>query len=211
MQETYKITASLINSYLYYKNGNKTEEDYNSFLNTLKNIYTENKWTKRGTLFEKEVYKNKHGKLSQLIVPLDKQVWCEKVITFSGMQIRIAGKLDALDKKNKIIYDIKRVDKFNEKKYSDEATVQHLFYFFLNPDITDFYYLVVSGKYNNIDGQYIVHKKRLDEPELQKSVFNIIGEFYNFLKDNDLFELYKDNWKLVDKSSNNSKILEEFK
>ena len=200
MSETFKITVSLINSYLYYKNNkNKTEKDYDNFVNVLKNVYTENKWTKRGTLFESEVYKNMHGKLSQLIIPLEKQVWCEAFIDLDERHIRLAGKLDALDRKNRTIYDIKRVDVFDKRKYDENVTVQHLFYFYLNPEVDNFYYLVVSGKDKNITGQHVVHKERPNSQILGESVIGIIKEFYAFLKDMGLLETYEKNWRVSKK------------
>ena len=194
-KKTYKITASLLNSWLYHM-GSQSKSSMKSLVDSLENKFKGNKWTRRGTIFEQEVVEGKHGKLSEIIKPLKKQVWCEKILETKDFKLRIAGKLDALDENKKVIYDIKRVDRYFEGKYDEDKTVQHLFYFYLNPEVKDFYYLIVEGEGNEIVKQHLVHKTRPEEKELEAMVLEKIVDFINFLKVNDLWEVYKKNQEI---------------
>ena len=188
------MSASLVNSWLYHKKVNR-DDSYESIVNYLNGIFKDNKWTIRGKKFEKEVAEGKHGKLSKLVMPLKKQVWCQRFIETDKFKLRIAGKIDALDEDKNIIYDIKRVDTFSEEKYSDESTVQHLFYFYTNPKVKDFYYLVTEGVDDEVGDLHIVYKKRPPEDELEKAVLEKIVGLINFLKEEGLWKLYKKNQK----------------
>jgi hypothetical protein len=185
--ETYKISASLLNSWIYYKE-NPSKDTFDSFVDGLKGIFTDNKWTIRGKIFESEVAEGKHGKLSKLIAGLSQQKWSNKTITVDGLNIKISGKLDAVDYNKKRIYDIKRVDKFSEDKY--DTSVQHNIYFYLNPDIVEFYYLVASGIDDASIELNIIQKLRPSDNILEAYIYGTIHDFFEFLKEKDLFNTY---------------------
>lgn len=192
--EIYKISASLLNSWIYYE-ANQSEKTYNDFLKSLKGEFKTNRWIKRGNKFESEVSEGKHGKLSELVKDLPKQVWCNKTIELDGLSIKISGKLDVIDESKKRIYDVKRVNEFSEDKYDYSA--QHILYFYLNPGIEDFYYLVASGVTNENIEFNVIHKKRPENVE--NLVFSIIRKFFNFLKANNLWTVYTEFQKVKGK------------
>jgi hypothetical protein len=186
MKPVYKISPSLLNSYFYYLN-NPTIENFNSLKNRIKNIFETNIYLERGLKFEDEVFEGKHGKLSELLKNLPKQVWANKTIQKNDYNILISGKLDAIDEKNKIIYDIKRVTKFTKDKYDDST--QHLLYFYIRPDMQEFYYLVATGEDNSIVTN-IAFYTRPDNKLLENTVIHIINNFYQFLHKNNLWNDY---------------------
>lgn len=190
MKPTYKVSASLVNSYIYLRD-NPSEKGFNEFRDRLQNIYPDNKFLQRGLDFEEEVFDGKHGKLSELVKDLDKQVFAGKTIELDDVLVRISGKLDVVDWDKKRIYDIKRVSKVSNTKY--DTSVQHLFYFYIMPGMEDFYYLVVAG--NDVLKEKVLYYKRPPEKELEEKVFYIIEEFFDFLKYENLWELYTQNNK----------------
>ena len=194
--EIYKISASLLNSWIYYEN-NKSEKNFNDFMKSLKGEFKTNRWIKRGNKFESEVFEGKHDKLSKLVSDLPKQRWCSRTIKIDGIDIKISGKLDVIDDSKKRIYDIKRVNEFSEDKY--DTSFQHLLYFYLNPDIEDFYYLVASGETNENIEFNVIHKKRPEN--IETIVFSGIRRFFDFLKANDLWTTYTEFQKTKGKSN----------
>lgn len=185
---TYRLSATLVNSWLYYLK-NKTPQQFEKFKDDLQNKFVPNKWTRRGVKFEQEVNEGKHGMLSKLIMPLEKQTKLRKLIHAAGLDIEIVGKPDAIDSARQRIYDIKRVDVFSADKYDDN--VQHLFYFFLHDQIQEFYYLVVDGEGDKINKQNVIMFTRPNDVDLQVLVEQYATGFINFLIENDLLETYK--------------------
>lgn len=185
---TYKISASLLNNYFYYLN-NPSKRGFESLVKRLKNIYESNFFMERGNRFESEVFKGEHGSMSALVKGLPKQVWASKVVERDGYNIRIAGIMDVVDEDKKRIYDIKRVSKFTKDKY-DNST-QHLIYFYLRPEMRDFYYLVAVGR-NEEFTEEVAHYKRPDD-NIEETVLHIVDNFYTFLKENNLWETYTSN------------------
>jgi len=186
-----KISVSAINSWLYYLQSPKDSSRLAQIVTSVYGVFVSNKWTRRGQLFEKEVAEGKHGKLSEVVKGLPKSVWCSKYITVDGIDLKLSGKLDVINKDKKAIYDIKRKNSFNEEDFDDDHTTQHTIYFYLNPWATDFYYLVASGLEDTDIEIHIVNKKRPDsEEELENKVFDYIHRYFEFLKSKDLFDLY---------------------
>ena len=182
---TYKVSATIVNSYLYYKQF-PSDQSKQSFEDTLNKVFKSNKWTERGNRFEQEVFEGKHGKLSQLVSKLPKQQWGNKTLEFPEFKIFLSGKLDVFDPTKKRIYDIKRTDVFKEATYNN--SVQHLFYLYLFPDVTNFYYLVAEGPDDTITDIHIVDKPR---PEaLEDTVKKVITDFIDFLKENNYWETF---------------------
>lgn len=185
-KKTYSLSASLFNNIEFY---NKFPEvkNYDSIINNISGIFITNEAIERGFKYEEEVFAGKHGKISQLVMPLEKQIWGSKVIDCGDFYIRIAGKVDAIDRDKKRIYDIKRTSNYNPLNYIN--SIQHMYYLYIFPEITDFFYLVAYGK-DEIDGQEIVHIKRPPEEELNKIIKDSVIKFVNFLKDEKLWDLY---------------------
>lgn len=189
MKPTYKISASLLNSYFYYLD-NPTEANMVGLINRLNNVFETNFFLQRGIKFEKDVFDGKIEKLSSLVKDLPKSVWASKIIERPDYNIKISGQMDVIDPDKKRIYDIKRVSRFTPNKY-DNST-QHLIYFYLNPEMEDFYYLVAEGKDGFIK-QQVAHYKKPSNEEVEKTVMHIIDNFYNFLKQNNLWSAYTEN------------------
>lgn len=190
-KKRYKLNASLINKYLYYKN-NPYDNVLEQLKDSLNNIWVDNEYTILGKKFEQEVYNGKHGKLSSLIIPLEKQVWGNRTLNVGNVSIRFAGRLDALDRDKNVIYDIKRVGEFNERKYTDEQTVQHLIYFYLFPEVTDFYYLVTDRDLKT----HVVHINNTIYANVEQKLTEVVIDFLNFLNEKGLLELYKTNFTI---------------
>ncbi len=183
------MSASFINSYIYYKG--VVDRAYDDFLKKVNKEFNTNHWLERGIAFEQSIEKGEQGQLSELIVPLEKNGWMpNKYINFSDFDVKLNGKFDARDKDNGIIYDIKRVDKFDPKNFTDEYTVQHTIYFYLDPSIKKFYYLIASGVGEEIEDINVVEIDRPSEEEITNRLGGIIGELFQFLAQNNLWELF---------------------
>lgn len=190
-KQSNKISASSVNSWLYYLQNPTDQSRLAQVVTGVYGIFISNQWTRRGQQFEKQVYEGKHGKLSEVVKNLPSSVWCSRDITVDGIDLKLSGKLDVINKEKKIIYDIKRKNAFNEEDFDDDHTVQHTFYFYLNPGITDFYYLVAAGLEDDDIEFHVVHKERPEsEEELENKVFDYIHRYFEFLKNQDLFDLY---------------------
>jgi len=194
---TYKISASLLNNYFYYLN-NPSQKNFQSFVNRLKNVFETNFFLERGLRFEDEVFEGKHGNLSELVKDLPKQVWASKTVERDEYNIKISGKMDVIDEEKERIYDIKRVSKFTKDKY--DTSTQHLIYFYLRPEMKDFYYLVAAGPNKEYTNE-VAHYKRPEDKNIEETVLHIIDNFYSFLKENNLWETYIENQKAKDYTS----------
>ena len=190
---TYKISASLLNKYLYYLK-NPTQRVLDELIDTLNGVFVGNEYTKRGEDFENEVFEGKHGKLSQLVQNLPRNTWANKVIDFGDFNVLISGKMDAIDKDKRIIYDIKRIGENSINNYNDANTVQHTLYYYINDDFDKFYYLLaVSNSMDNDPEKIRVEVKYMERPdqeELENKVISVINDFFNFLKEKGLWKLY---------------------
>ena len=202
-QETYLITPSLLNSWAYQWNCvdyvrdtdnsdvciedkqedaiNKAKED---FIRVLKREPQEpNEAMKRGIEFEDACYRGETC-ISPIIKDGCYQIVGKKKVCVDGINFLMYGRLDVL--KGGIIYDIKRVAKYNSQKYV--KSYQHGFYMDLFQSAYKFTYLVYDG-YNLFTEDYY----RGQYMETTK----VISQFINWLKDNNLFDLYKKYWKCV--------------
>jgi len=190
---TYKLSPSLVNSYLYYKQ-NPTQKNLQSVINYLEGKFESNKYFERGLAYEDEVFEGKHGKMSTLVKDLPRDTWKNLLIEMEDFNIYLSGKRDAVDDSRKIIYDIKRVNKAGPDSYNDDITVQHLYYFMLDEDKEMFYYLLAVSPTMTNNPQDItfkvIPKTRPNKEELKKLVDNSINEFIEFLKEKNLWQLY---------------------
>lgn len=192
IKQTYKMSASLINSWKYYLE-HPTKNSLESVKQSVNNVFKTNKWIVRGKKFETSVYNGEYEILKPLLENAEQEAWCSDTIDMGDFFIRFSGRTDLINKDKKLIIDIKRVDQFSVDKY--DYSFQHTIYFYLNPDITDFVYLVVSGKDGEEEKINVIHKKRPDKEALDKLVMDHVNGFIAFLKEKDLWEAYKNNQK----------------
>jgi hypothetical protein len=127
-RKTYKISASLINSYLNMR-AMRYPNSADQFIDTLKRIPLKDTYAlKRGNAFEKAVLKYTSEPFHDFIKECDSQVFVEKTIPLSEEEfdLKLVGFMDFASKDRKIIYDTKRVNKWSDEKY--DSSVQHDFY-----------------------------------------------------------------------------------
>lgn len=181
------LTQTLINSwlYLYQVDGEYYEKCYQDFLKTLKRIPLEdNEIFARGREFEKQVLNGEYKEIYDIIKGGSYQVSKKKELVVDNLDFTIYGIADFI--KNGVIYDTKRVNNYELQKY--QYSSQHLIYLYLFDDCYEFTYLIVD----NSDTTYEETYKRND---LTITIETLIHNFISFLKQNNLFNIYLENWK----------------
>lgn len=181
------LTQTLINSwlYLYQCDGEYYEKCYQDFLKTLKRIPLEdNEIFARGREFEQQVLSGEYKEIYDIIKGGSYQVSKKKELVVDNLDFTIYGIADFI--KNGVIYDTKRVNQYELQKY--QYSSQHLIYLYLFDDCYEFTYLIVD----NSDTTYEETYKRND---LTLTIENLIHNFISFLKENNLFNIYLENWK----------------
>lgn len=181
------LTQTLINSwlYLYQVDGEYYEKCYQDFLKTLKRIPLEdNEIFARGREFEKQVINGEYKEIYDIIKGGSYQVSKKKELVVDNLDFTVYGIADFI--KNGVIYDTKRVNQYELQKY--QYSSQHLIYLYLFDDCYEFTYLIVD----NSDTTYEETYKRND---LTMSIETLIHNFISFLKENNLFNIYLENWK----------------
>lgn len=181
------LTQTLINSwlYLYQVDGEYYEKCYQDFLKTLKRIPLEdNEIFARGREFEKQVINGEYKEIYDIIKGGSYQVSKKKELVVDNLDFTVYGIADFI--KNGVIYDTKRVNQYELQKY--QYSSQHLIYLYLFDDCYEFTYLIVD----NSDTTYEETYKRND---LTITIENLIHNFISFLKENNLFNIYLENWK----------------
>lgn len=185
----YKITATLLNSwnYIYQAKPEYQQDAYDSFVKYLNRIKEPpNFFMKRGLEFEEDCYNGQVPIISEIVRDGAFQVYAEKDINVDGYAIRLLGYLDVL--KEGIIYDIKRVNQYDLQKYF--SSYQHHMYFELVPEATDFIYLIGAGsKTINVYTEQYTRKEKID-------ISQVIRKFFQYLDENDLTQVYIENWKI---------------
>lgn len=197
---SFLITPSLLNSWLYiYECVNKVRESESDticledkqsdamvkakgdFINTLNRIPSEpNQYMLDGIQFEQDCYDGKTC-ISPIIEGGAFQIVGKKNVIINGLNILMYGRLDVL--KGGVIYDIKRVQKYNIQKYKWSA--QHGFYLDLFNRAYKFEYLAYDGNR--------LHREIYYKDEY-KPTQEVISEFLNWLNNNNLLEIYKEKW-----------------
>jgi len=142
----------------------------------------------RGLDFEKDCYSGIVQDISRVIRDGAFQVYVEKPIKVDDMNVTLVGVLDVL--KSGVIYDIKRVNQYDLQKYY--TSYQHHIYFELVEDADKFVYLVAAGTNNDYVSFYQEEYTREEKIDVSKA----ISQFYQFLRDNGLWETYKKNWEI---------------
>jgi hypothetical protein len=190
-RKTYKISASLINSYLNMR-AKRYPNSEQQFADTLKRIPLKDSYAlKRGNAFEKDVLKYESEPFHEIIKDCDTQVYVEKNIPLAREEfdLRLVGFVDFATKDRKIIYDTKRVNAWSDEKY--DSSVQHDFYLWAVPESEKFFYLVGSGSKWRSDEYFEVEYGKPESNELEKRCLDAINDFIDYLKKNDLLDIYK--------------------
>ena len=136
----------------------------------------------KGIQFEKDCYEGKNC-ISKIIAGGIYQMVGKKKVKVNGMNILMYGILDVL--KGGTIYDIKRVSRYSIQKYLH--SYQHGFYLDLFERANVFKYLAY-------DDNETLHIETYYRGQYQPTI-EVISNFLNWLKDNNLLDLYKLNWK----------------
>jgi len=201
-EKSYQITASLLNQWQrifdakdWVKEADDDDKSYETkaaeasdqakvdFLNVLKRIPTpDNDAMKKGREYESSVYEGKDEIFSPIVENGQFQATFTKRITVDGTPITLYGVLDVL--KAGRIMDIKRVGYYSSGKY--KGSHQHPMYLELVPNAIDFTYLIMDDKGNHHTERYI--------RENSEDIKTVCSQFLSWLKANDLFETYKQNW-----------------
>lgn len=201
----YKVSPSLLNSYLNMKN-KKYPNSTESFMDTLNRIPLKmNYFLERGNDFENRVTKYKSEPFHAVIKGCDTQVYVEKMISLpdESFDVKMLGFVDFVSKDRKLVYDTKRVNYWNDEKY--DASVQHDFYMWAIPESETFYYLVGEGKKWISTGYYQVEYPKLKDEETEKLFRDLISEFLTFLKENNLLDIYKEHYNATRKKNKKDK------
>ena len=200
MKQLY-LTPTLLNSWQYYINSPISQEEQakTSFINCLNKVKTEPTPDMiRGLDFEKDVYDFLEGKIdlieptafevSQVVkgsmfqVPLMK-----KLLDFEDCEIHIFGIADCINKDT--IYDIKNVRSYDIGKYSN--SLQHKIY--LCATLADKFEYVIS------DGSCVFKEGYNKSPKMEQELKTSILEFLNWLKINNIFDVYVNLWDAKEK------------
>jgi hypothetical protein len=180
----YLITPSLLNSWSYQfeVDDEYAEKSRKEFLSYLKREQVEkNEFMIRGIEFEEECIKGNVPVISELIQGGAYQYSGKKEVEVDGVKFLMYGKHDVL--KAGIIYDIKRVSKYETQKYF--GSYQHHFYFDLVPEADKFVYLINDGSKTFIEEYH--RDEKID-------LTRVISDFMKWLENNGLFEIYLDHW-----------------
>ena len=194
MNTRYRITQTLLNSWLYVY---KTDSGWEDFLATLhRQSKPKTKAMLDGIHFENIINACLDSQaldmslewaesISQLVQVLDgsqKQVAIFKDFTVDGVPFVLHGILDFL--KAGVIFDTKFSKTYKVDKYLESP--QHPMYFELVPEAYEFQYLICDGKY--------VYKETYRPDEVEPIEVKI-RQFMNFLDRENLVDTFCNLWK----------------
>jgi hypothetical protein len=197
----YLLTHSLLSSWLYamkdspYSDATTEKDSYAEFLQALRKEPGEQTEAMRnGVEFEDLVTDIVNGsadtghkwyeaacKVARIVKGGQLQYKAKKEIVVSGIKILLYGRLDVL--KAGDVFDIKFSKSYERGKYIDST--QHPTYLELIPEAGKFSYLVSDGN------EVWTETYRQDETP---DIVPIIESFIEFLKANDLWEVYTSHW-----------------
>lgn len=210
-----KITASLLNSWQrifdtkddVFENENddisledkivlEMEKRKLEFINVLKRVKTPpTEHMLKGIEFENRVVQGLEPVFSPIVAGAAYQVTLTRDAIVDNIPIRVVGVIDFL--KAGIIIDTKRVIRYKYPKY--KTSHQHPAYFFLLPQCRIFDYLICDDNVESKDEAKRLkayHKERY-ERENCEDILKVISQFFSWLKANDLFDLYIQNWAII--------------
>ena len=195
MSTKYRITQTLLNSWLYVY---KLDSGWEDFLATLsRQSKPKTKAMLDGIRFENIINACLDGqeldaglewaepisKLLPILQGSQKQVTVFRDITVDGVTFTLHGVLDFL--KAGVIYDTKFSKTYKVGKYLDSP--QHPMYFELLPEAYEFRYLICDGKY--------VYREKYRPDEVEPIEVKI-RQFMNFLDRENLIDTYCKLWKI---------------
>ena len=200
----YLLTHSLLSSWLYAMKSNAYDDITNEkdslaeFVRTLKKEQaTQTQAMVNGLVFEDLVTDIVNGdadtdhrwyraaeKAAQMIKGGQLQYKAKKQLVVSGVPILLYGRLDVL-KAGEII-DTKFSESYERGKYFHST--QHPTYFELIPEAYQFVYLISNGT------EVWTETYRRDETP---SIIPIIADFIDYLKANNLWDIYTSYWKAL--------------
>lgn len=186
-----KITASLLNSwsYQFYCEPEYVEKAQEDFLKTLQRIKEPpNEYMLRGIEFEEQCYNGMYPEISDKVKDGAFQAYHEKTLKVDGKDVIVLGYADAV--KEGVVYDIKRVSKYDLQKYFH--SYQHHVYLFLFDNSYKFQYLVAQGFSNDNLNYFVEEYTKADVLDVK----DIIAQFFDYLKQQKLFELYEQHWTI---------------
>lgn len=184
---SYKITQTLLNSwlYLYQVDEEYYEKAYQDFLKVLnKEPIEDNEIFQRGREFETQCLSGEQSEVYDIIKGSAYQVSKSKKLVVDNLNIYLLGIADFI--KNGVIYDTKRVNKYDLQKYSYSS--QHIIYLDLFSDCYKFVYLVV-------DNSNTMYEEVYRRQDLQIDSKMLIHNFLEYLTTNNLLNVYLDKWK----------------
>lgn len=196
----YRLTASLLNSWLRATDPEAVCNEYEDFLAALGreqrptsaaaqagidfenavSIVAEKGELTPGDCADRDV--NAVYAFGQRCKDAAYQVRAEKEMEIGGLTLNLVGVADFL--RAGIITDIKRVLRYEYGKYQHSA--QHPMYFELFPEAVRFDYLIYDGAYC-----YIEQYRRGEYQPIQQTA----EAFLRYLDDADLLYIYKDKWE----------------
>lgn len=199
----YKLTCSLLNNWMYATDPEADEKAFVRFLDTLeRRKQPKSRAMQAGIDFEDSINRyvrdelpdtsraEMNGDTIRAVIQFGNrcrggqlQVREEKAITLAGMDIDLVGIADCL--KCGILYDIKRVQRYEYGKYQFSA--QHPMYMELFPEAIRFDYLIFDGTYC-----YREQYRRGDFEPIQ----DIGKRFLRYLEDAGLMGTYKEHWRV---------------
>lgn len=127
-----------------------------------------------------------HFKIAEIVTGGVQQVELKKKVTIDGTEFLLVGYADYI--KEGVIYDIKTTKSYDVGKYFD--SLQHAVYMYICQDAYKFEYLISDGK--------DVYREKYDRKCVER-VEREIREFVRFLKNADLWELFKKHRMVNDK------------
>ena len=213
--QRYRITATLLNSWQWIwdcvdyvvetENDELSKEDKiliaqgkakSEFVNVLKRIpIPDNENMRLGREYENKVCNGLDEVFSPIVEGGAFQVTVTKEVDILGVPITLYGVLDVL--KGGRIYDIKRIRK-NYKYPKYKTSHQHSMYLYLVPQSLDFTYLMCDDRIDS-KNEEIRAKAHNTEHYLRENTEDIITvctQFIMWLKSNDLFDIFIENWKM---------------
>ena len=210
----FRITATLLNSWQYIwdcKNYvfEKEDDDMSyedklaltqekakqAFVDYLNRIPIEdNEAMRKGREYEDLVCKGYDEVVSQIVKNGAIQVKLTRDVTIEGVPITLYGILDVL--KGGRIMDIKRVGRYQYPKY--KTSHQHSMYLYLAPNAIDFTYLICDDGIESKDEQKRkdAHKLEHYTRENTEDIIKVCEDFINWLRANDLFNVFIEKWQM---------------
>ena len=189
-QKKYLITPSLLNAWKYAISLENEYGNLEDFIKTLsKEKFEESDAILTGYQYEDFMIENYEPTKNGCY-----QVKLSKNITTKTGNYVLYGRLDCL--KAGRIYDYKYTGSYDVGKFFD--SYQHLIYFEICPEADEFEYLVCNNfkkdKENELDNLNIYHEiyKR---DEMTLDINDEIDLFINWLKTNDLLDLFHEKWE----------------